>query len=330
MDMGYSGSDFTWCNNRKGKARIYKRLDRGLVNQAWIDKSICTSIIHLARVSSDHSPLLMEVTHMTPPRYKPFRFLNFWVNRSDFFQVVEMAWESNADVNPLYNVSKKLKAVKTALREWSKNKVGNIFISLEEAEKDVITLEEELEKNSAEETFIRLNQAKAKLVFISENVKEFQRQKARLKWIAEGDANTKFFHSCVKQKRQKLRLIRIRKEDNTWVEDKAEIAKMGEDFFANLFEEELLFHSMYCTNLKTELKVIPKVLMEDDNRVLQEVPLQEEIRSTVFKIDGDSAPGPDGFSGLFFQKCWDIICLDITKAVQVFSLDKIFLKGTQP
>lgn len=31
-DLGYEGSPFTWCNNREGEGRIFKRLDRFLAN----------------------------------------------------------------------------------------------------------------------------------------------------------------------------------------------------------------------------------------------------------------------------------------------------------
>ena len=38
LDMGYSGQPYTWCNHRKDGSRIWKRLDRGLVNDNWLDK----------------------------------------------------------------------------------------------------------------------------------------------------------------------------------------------------------------------------------------------------------------------------------------------------
>lgn len=38
----------------------------------------------------------------------------------------------------------------------------------------------------------------------------------------------------------------------------------------------------------------------------------------VFELNGDSASGPDGFSGLFFQICWDIIGDDITRTVRIY------------
>jgi len=33
----------------------------------------------------------------------------------------------------------------------------------------------------------------------------------------------------------------------------------------------------------------------------------EEIKSVIFKMKPDKAPGPDGFNALFFQKMWHIV-----------------------
>ena len=43
---------------------------------------------------------------------------------------------------------------------------------------------------------------------------------------------------------------------------------------------------------------------------------------TVKHVPNDKAPGPDGFIGLFFKKCWHIICQDF------YELDKAFHSGT--
>lgn len=34
-DLGFSGSMFTWCNNRKGDQNIKEKLDRFLANDSW-------------------------------------------------------------------------------------------------------------------------------------------------------------------------------------------------------------------------------------------------------------------------------------------------------
>lgn len=56
-------------------------------------------------------------------------------------------------------------------------------------------------------------------------------------------------------------------------------------------------------------------ISEEDNIVLTTTPTLKDIKDTVFSIDTDSAPGPDGFSGYFYQRAWDIIASDLHKAV---------------
>ncbi|GKE76709.1 hypothetical protein Tco_1542829 [Tanacetum coccineum] len=43
-----------------------------------------------------------------------------------------------------------------------------------------------------------------------------------------------------------------------------------------------------------------------------------EIKSAMFSIGDDRAPGPDGFTYAFFKKSWDIVGDDICKAVRDF------------
>lgn len=57
FDAEYFGSAFTWCNNRNGNAKIWKRMDRLLLDGAWLDQGLVTSVTHLARNFSDHSLL---------------------------------------------------------------------------------------------------------------------------------------------------------------------------------------------------------------------------------------------------------------------------------
>lgn len=35
-------------------------------------------------------------------------------------------------------------------------------------------------------------------------------------------------------------------------------------------------------------------------------------------MPSEKAPGPDGFIGLFYKKCWPIIGSDLTEALRVF------------
>ncbi|XP_070039154.1 uncharacterized protein [Nicotiana tomentosiformis] len=56
----------------------------------------------------------------------------------------------------------------------------------------------------------------------------------------------------------------------------------------------------------------------DPNLELSRLPTIEEVRAAVFELSVESASGPDGFTGLFYQTCWDVIGADIHNMVLHF------------
>ena len=64
--------------------------------------------------------------------------------------------------------------------------------------------------------------------------------------------------------------------------------------------------------------VIPQLVSEEQNVELTRIPSSDEIKQTLFSMDADSAPGPDGFGGTFYHTAWPIIEQDITRAISNF------------
>lgn len=48
------------------------------------------------------------------------------------------------------------------------------------------------------------------------------------------------------------------------------------------------------------------------------LPTLKELKDCIFSLDPDSAPGPNGLSGYFYQSTWSIIRSDLHKAVTAF------------
>ncbi|GKF45797.1 putative RNA-directed DNA polymerase, eukaryota, reverse transcriptase zinc-binding domain protein, partial [Tanacetum coccineum] len=65
--------------------------------------------------------------------------------------------------------------------------------------------------------------------------------------------------------------------------------------------------------------------MEAANSMIREVS-DKEIRDTMFSMGDNKASGPDGFLAAFFKEAWDIIRVDVCKAIKEFFINGILLK----
>ncbi|XP_027060814.2 uncharacterized protein [Coffea arabica] len=311
FDVGFSGSNFTWCNNRRGRAKISKRLDRVLINGECAEVSSSISVEHLARHPSDHAPLRISFATRLDSKPRPFRFLNVWLSRADLLEVIRGAWDRPVQGAPLRVLCQKLMASRRAIQDWNKLTFGNIFEKVRVAEAAVCRTEIEVEGNASEMAQNVLHQAQADLSLALVIEEQFWSQKARVKWLHSGDRNSKFFHAVVKQRRIQSAIHRIKDSRGAWVNRDEDIANEAIAFFSGLFSEPTVFAS-------DMLHLIPPLITEEENKALEEVPSMAEVRRVVFAMDGESAAGPDGFTGKFFTFAWDVIAQDIYNVVLSF------------
>ena len=60
------------------------------------------------------------------------------------------------------------------------------------------------------------------------------------------------------------------------------------------------------------------MVTSEENETLQQPFTEEEIRQAIFESYYSSAPGPDGFSFLFYQRFWGLIKNDFMALVREF------------
>ncbi|XP_026443169.1 uncharacterized protein LOC113343061 [Papaver somniferum] len=71
------------------------------------------------------------------------------------------------------------------------------------------------------------------------------------------------------------------------------------------------------------------IISSEYSQRMDEIPTMEEIKTVVFDLGADSAPGPDGFSGCFYRHCWDVIQQDLYKAITFCWQEKLIPQATR-
>ncbi|XP_038988084.1 uncharacterized protein LOC120112574 [Phoenix dactylifera] len=239
IDLGFSGSRYTWCNNQQGRARVWERLDRVCATAGWVQCFPNHRVRHLPRIASDHHPLLVSTEIHTPVR-SPFRFEKFWLSYPRSSEMVREAWCSPVRGDAMYRVSRRLELTRRRLRRWNREEVGNIFRRTEEEEEAISRLQvQEAQRGGlSEEQMGELRSHLALHDSLLRRQETLWRQKSRVQWILEGDRNTKFFHQSTVIRRNQNRIRAIKGEDGQLSDDPVVIRRIVECFFRARWTEQ--------------------------------------------------------------------------------------------
>lgn len=335
MSPSFHGPRYTWTDGR-GLGLVKRRLDWVFMNSPFHDVFDDLRLTHLPRVSSDHTPLLIIFGKTRASGHQPFRFLDAWLAHPDFHAYVANAWNSYPTTGGMHGFYIKLSrlrrtskhgiktflgmcglyrilfTLKKDLRWWNKDLFGNIFDAASDAEARVVSTEAQYDNNPTEGNRTKYHEAKAVLLQVQNQLCQYWKQNARVKWLQEGEVNSSYFHALVKARRRKQYISRIISLDGDECVTEDAIQRAAVQFYTKLFAEE------QTENHDDILKFIPLTITDEDNDMLTDMPQFSEVKAAVWNLDPSSVAGPDGFHGKFFRQCWDIVCLDVLKAVQEF------------
>lgn len=193
-DINSSGIHFTWNQRPNAELGILKKLDRIMVNGAFLSSFVdCFAVFKPYRIS-DHSPAILKIPQLTQTRPKRFKFANFLVHKPECIPMVRDVWKLNVDGYNMYQVVKKLKKVKTeACKLMWKN--GNLHARAKRLRGELDDIQYALDKNPDNKE-LRLKESSILKAFNDACLDEelFLQQKAKIKWLKEGDGNTGYFH----------------------------------------------------------------------------------------------------------------------------------------
>ena len=117
--------------------------------------------------------------------------------------------------------------------------------------------------------------------------------------MKEGDNNTRFFHRLANSHRN-ANLIKRIEVDGVLYEDESDVRSQLVLFYQRLFEE---------TDLgRPTMDGLDFACIEEEERLFLEKEFtKEEVLQVLREMEGDKAPGPDGFTIAFFHKCWSVV-----------------------
>ena len=89
-DMGYSGPDYTWCNQQEGENKVYLRLDKAFATMDQLDHFQNIKVQHLVDTTSDHCPILLtDAKVLQEQRKHKFHFEAIWTRRANCNELIK-------------------------------------------------------------------------------------------------------------------------------------------------------------------------------------------------------------------------------------------------
>ncbi|PNX74096.1 cysteine-rich receptor-like protein kinase [Trifolium pratense] len=307
IDVPVAGKKFSWFS---GDGQSMSRLDRFLLSEGFIEKGGVSGQWIGNRDISDHCPIWLMCDNIDWGP-KPFKFNNCWTEHPDFNSFVTNLWGNlNITGKKAFVIKEKLKKLKEGLRVWNKEIFGILDLNIEKTVNELNELEGMFASRGTVPNSVNskvINQKFWELLNFKESL---IKQKSRVKWIQEGDSNSRFFHASIKGRRRRNQLSILKKGDE-WIHGVESIKKEVKDHFSTFFTEEWnnrpFLHGINFNSLS-----------EADNAILLEPFTEEEVKETIWSCDGNKSPGPDGFNFNFLKSCWTTVKSDIMEFLREF------------
>jgi hypothetical protein len=309
VDLGFTGNQYTWSNNRQGNCIIKERLDRGLASSSWVHLFPEYSLLHIPAFSSDHHPILLNTSGSPLFLPRPFKFEEFWTKDPTCGQVIDAAWQVAVSGNPAFCLVKKLKHTKAALRRWNSLYFGNIQNRIKST---LISIDKVQCGPASLNSSVLESQLKLELEDLLVKEEIYWRNKSRETWLTCNDLNTKYFHTSTLIKRRSNAVDFLKSDSGVWLSDRPAIGGQFVTHFSNLFStsnptiDEDLLNLFFAT------------ISDDDNVILCSIPSEIEVVQALASLGSTKSPGPDGFTALFYKKYWSSVKDDVLSFVWNF------------
>ncbi|XP_020702065.1 uncharacterized protein LOC110113730, partial [Dendrobium catenatum] len=201
--------------------------------------------------------------------------------------IVLSSWKKNAKGDPAQILNQKMKRVLRDLHYWSRSKFKDINLAKDNLQKEIITLQEKegggVEFTSEEQW--RLKACMEELSILLNQINTIWKQRAKIKWLSDGDSNTRFYHAFANARRNSNYIHSIKSMQGDLVEDQEGIEEILFQFFNIKWKKRL------CVLLGWPLP--NSVLVKKDKEYLRRKFSIEELEKVIKELGSNISPGQD-------------------------------------
>lgn len=292
FDLRFHGSYFSW-SNKQPTGPIATKIDRLLVNCAWISSFPNSFSSFLAPDISDHCPCITDLSVELPKAgTKPFKFWNYLVKHPNFVEIVKEAWvSSGAPALDLRTLSWKLKSIKKDLKLLNKENYSNIQERVTNAHQLLQTVQLQALASPSPGLFL-------------------QERNLHARWMFQVRRSSNTIHSFTLS-------------SGEVISDAIAICAHAIKYFKGILspsvrEPGFASLSWLQSLLRFRCSGLQKALLSSH-------PTPDQIKRVLFRLNPNKAPGPDGLTSGFFRGAWDFLGSEVVNSISQF-----FVSGFLP
>ena len=182
-------------------------------------------------------------------------------------------------------------AIQAYLKKQEKNQINNLTLHLKQLEKEemknlrvsrrkeIIKIRAEINERETKETIAKINISKS---WFFGKINKIHKPLARL----------------IKKKREKNQINKIRNENGEITTDNTEIQSIIRDYYQQLYANKM--DNLEETDEFLENHNLLKLNQEETENLNRSIP-STEIENVIKNLPTNKSPGPDGFTGEFYQ-----------------------------
>ena len=308
LELPIKGRSYTWSNMQD--IPLLEQLDWFFTSVDWITDYPMTEVLPLARTASDHIPCLVSIK-TTIPKSNLFRFENYWLELEGFMECVESSWlTSSRKTHITAKIADKFKHLRMCLKRWQMN-VSKLKLLISKCNHVVFLLDELEEwRPLFRQEFNFRKIVKAHLEKLLHLHCMYWKKRCTIRYIKVGGENTKFFHAMATERHRRNSIASLKLPDGSVVSDHDQMAGIIWSCFKNRMGTS--------RGIAMGFDLASLIIPVDGLDLLTKPFEKEEMDDVVKHMPVDKAPGPDGFNGLFFKRCWHIISADFYDLAHAF------------